>query len=145
MNYELTLTLRPSLYRFTAQEQYDKCYESLRTIFKYYKVFCIAELTQENNVHYHCIIELKSFKERALLLDKFRKHNHKFGRKTCTQLIDYPKYVEYLFKDIEKTSQLINDYVLQDDFELVRARYIQRINGFTEQCGSTGQVIDGRA
>lgn len=118
MLYEFTITLRPRLYSMTPQEQYDYCYPILRTILGDYKCSCIAELSQENNVHFHAKIDLKDFRARDILLNKFRKHHTIFGKKTCTQLINEPQYDEYMRKDMKKTGEIIKDYQVMDYFEI---------------------------
>lgn len=118
MLYELTLTIRPMMYRMEANEQYKFLYEHLRKILDKFKCSMIAELTSENNVHYHGKIELKDFQHRDSLFNKLRNYHKWFGRKTCTQLVDEPKYDEYMRKDIQKTKLLIEHPIVMDSFNI---------------------------
>lgn len=118
MLYELTLTLRPRMYSKTAQEQFDECYPILRKILGSYKCSCIAELTSENNIHYHAKIDLKTHLIRDSLFNKLRQYNTMFGRKTCTQLQNEPAYDDYMRKDIKKTEEIIKSPYVMDYFEI---------------------------
>lgn len=124
MLYEITLTLRPKMYSMSAKDQYKYLESVLRDIFKpsikeEYKVSLIAELTAEDNVHYHGIVELKNFKERARLIDSFRKYHSTIGKKSITQLVHYPLWVEYINKAISNTRQLIKDPIVFDDHQVL--------------------------
>jgi hypothetical protein len=121
MLYEFTITLRPALYRFTAQEQAERIRPILREVFKTARVKASAvyELTRENNIHVHCLIDLRDHKHRDRLFNLLRPHHATFGRKTCTQLVHYPEYVQYMRKDQDLTRNLINDCIVQDDYEVL--------------------------
>lgn len=119
MLYEFTLTLRPRLYNKTSQEQYDYCYPLLRRLLEKYKCSMIAELTSENNVHFHAKIELENFRARDRLINQLRNYNTVFGRKTITQLVNEPCYDQYMKKDIHVTLQVIKDPIVMDTFEML--------------------------
>lgn len=128
MDYEITLTLRPHMYRHPADAQHRLCKEYLQTIFKrdlmvghprHRKLTLVAELTQENNVHYHGIVRLTGHVDRARLLERFREYHKIFGKKTVTQLMDYPKWVKYINKDVAKTADIIGDPVVCDDYTVM--------------------------
>lgn len=119
MKYEFTLTLRPSLYNLTPKEQFNKLYDTLRDILKHWTCSCIAELTKENNVHYHGMIELTDFKDRDSFLNRFRKYNKWFGRKSCTQLKNEPEWILYIRKDMKETEEILGKSPqVDDDFEI---------------------------
>lgn len=119
MKYELTITLRPQMYRFDAREQYVRTSVWLKQILYPYKVSIVAELTQVNNIHYHGIIDLKDLRHRDKFLNRFR-GSLVFGKMTCTQLIDEPKWIEYMKKNIHITWDILNIYpVLLDEFNCV--------------------------
>lgn len=132
MLYEFTLTLRPRLYKYTAQEQFDYVYNTLRSILDKYKCSMIAELTGENNIHMHAKIELKDFKERNNLINKLRSYHMTFGKKTITQLINEPKYDAYMLKDIAITMQVIKQPVVMDAFDLFTKIYKPYIEQYEE-------------
>lgn len=111
MQYEFTLTLKPVMYKFTAQQQFDKTKNILIKILSKYTCSAVAELTQENNVHYHVLIELKNHEIRDQLLNSFRGFLI-WGRKSCSQLMNYPKYVTYMLKSISTVWPIIKGYPL---------------------------------
>lgn len=124
MKYEFTITLRPRLYKYSPSLQYRMTKSLLAGIMLHYQASCVAELTGENNIHYHCMIELKDHKHRDSLLDKFRQYNDTFGRKSCTQLMNEPKWREYMIKDYQTTFDIIGDTpVVQDTFEVADHLY----------------------
>lgn len=123
--YELTLTLRPSMYRLNPQEQFDKCFPILRKLTDTYCISIIAELTQENNVHFHCLVNLKDFVHRDKFLNVFRKYNNIFGRKTCTQLVDYYKWTKYMIKDVVQTSLIVTDPIVSNMHDLFRPKFVE--------------------
>lgn len=132
MLYEFTLTLRPRLYNLTAQEQFDLCYSILRLILEKYKCSMIAELTHENNVHFHSKIELQDFRARNRLINQLRNYNNVFGRKTISQLVDEPCYDKYMIKDIDKTSEVIKCPVVQDTYEMFGIFYKKYIDQYDD-------------
>jgi len=76
MKYELTLTLRPMMYNLSAKEQFRISKEHLIDLFMpngfpQYHISCIAELTGEHNIHYHCMIEIGSIEDKDKLMNKF--------------------------------------------------------------------------
>lgn len=126
MNYEVTLTLRPSFFRQRHprdQHQIAKEYLSqvmLRDSVRREKISLIAELTGEVNVHYHGIIFLKDHCHRAQFLNRFRRKDidRVFGRKTCSQLRNYPVWCEYMNKSTRDTRDIIGDPIVFDDFNV---------------------------
>jgi len=119
MKYAITLTLRPMMYRYTATEQFIKTGHQLREFLKSYNASVVAELTGENNVHYHGIIELSDLIHRDKFLNGFR-GSLIWGRKDCTQLMDEQKWITYLQKDIKHTKEITKLYpILCDDFQLL--------------------------
>lgn len=114
MKYEVTLTLRPYMYSMTAAEQYRTVKPRLFEILKPYKeCTCIAELTNEHNVHFHMMIELDSHKHKDKFLNEFR-NVKMFGRKSCTQVQFEESYRKYITKEIDKTNLLIGCPVVRD-------------------------------
>lgn len=128
MKYELTLTLRPQWYMLTAAEQHKKAKEILLDIFypngfMKYSVSCIAELTNEHNVHYHCLIELKDLEDKDKLLNKFRRNSKFFGRKSCSQVQYEDSYKSYMIKSIEDTRKIIGDPIVCDSYGVASIRF----------------------
>lgn len=109
MQYELTVTLRPAMYKYSAEEQFEKSKPWMVTILLNYQVSCVAELTQSNNVHYHAIIELKDHIERDKLINKIRQYKM-LGKISCSQLINNTKWIAYLQKDYSQTMKIIKTH-----------------------------------
>lgn len=118
MKYEFTITLKPQMYRYSAKEQFDKTRQYLNDKFVGYCVSCVAELTQDHNVHYHAMIELKDMTMKDKFLNQFR-GSATWGRKTCTQIVHERKWEEYLKKDITKTREVLGYPIVCDNFEIL--------------------------
>lgn len=141
MFYELTLTLRPRMYKESSRGQFELTAHLVRsTLYAVCnsKATIIAELTGENNIHYHCLIELKDLNQRAVLLNKFRSHDHIFGKKTCTPVQYYDSYIQYLVKDHKITREVLGICpIVTDDYEI----YHKGIECYANQImGPTGPV-----
>lgn len=54
----LTITLKPSLYDRSWQQQLLISIDDIREAFKDDKMTCVAELTSNSNVHYHCLLSI---------------------------------------------------------------------------------------
>lgn len=109
MKYEVTLTLRPHLYQFTPNKQFQLTSELLWKITEPWGECCtfVAELTNENNIHYHGVVVLNDLMERNRFLNRFRPHAKVFGRKTCMQVKYELSYEEYMRKDFKYTEEII--------------------------------------
>lgn len=122
MLYECTLTLVPRFAeRRSARDQFDDSKKLLLEVLqKHYKnasasASFIAELHQSNNVHYHGIIRLENHKDRDRFINRLRPLGV-FGRRTITQLENYPAYCEYMNKSVPTTRDIIGDPIVRDDF-----------------------------
>lgn len=134
MKYEFTLTLHPSNYINSAADQHKNSKQILTDIFypngfPAYQVTCIAELTQDHNVHYHCMIDLKDLEIKDKLMNKFRRYRRVFGRKTCTQVVYEESYKAYLVKDLDKTRRIIGDPVVCDFYGVATMKFLESIEG----------------
>lgn len=115
MKYELTVTLRPCMYTLTAAEQFKATSTILKIILDKFcqgaKFTAVAELTNENNIHYHCLLDIETLYDRDKLLNSFRwKGCHNiFGRKTCTQVKYEESYLRYMVKNTIYTSSIIDN------------------------------------
>lgn len=129
MLYELTVTLRPQLYRHTAKEQFNATRHAIEDILRSStrsqlrpKGFftAIAELTGENNVHYHCLVDLEDLEAKDNLLNRFRGWMKIFGRKTCSQVLYEDSYKNYMQKDLQSSWKVIGCPVIRDDYDCQR-------------------------
>lgn len=141
MFYELTLTLRPRLYKESTRGQFELTHHIVRSILYSVcssKATIVAELTGENNIHYHCLIELRDLNQRAVLLNKFRSYDHIFGKKTCQAVQYYESYIQYLVKDHSITREVLGRCpIVVDDYEV----YHKGLECFSgEHRGPTGPI-----
>lgn len=121
MKYELTLTLNGSIRNKTPPDQFNLTSSILRDILKGFQASMIAELHQDNTVHYHGLIELSDHKERNVLLNRIKKHHHYFGRKTCSQIRWEHSYGKYMKKDYNITKDIIEtDPIVIDNFNIFK-------------------------
>lgn len=110
IDYELTITLLPKLYKYTSNEQFEKTKNFINSL-RGYKVTCVAELTQTFNVHYHMIISSEhNTTPGENILDILRQYHNMFGKKSFSQVMDYNKWTTYLKK--KPYAVLIDDYHL---------------------------------
>jgi len=82
------------------------------------KASCIAELTAEHNVHYHCLIEIEGQLDKDDFLNRFREYNKFFGRKSCRGVDFKESFITYLRKDYQATSRIIVDPIVKDDYKI---------------------------
>lgn len=139
MKYELTLTLRPNLYTLEAKKQYEMTYPALKSILNNYKASCIAELTQEFNVHYHAIVDIDdNVLVREQLMNKFRPYNKWFGRKSFKPVQYEDSYIKYLVKDYHVTTKIIADPIVCDFKDLLKNHIYASKNLFSNLSPSIG-------
>lgn len=124
MKYELTVSLKPMMYKFSAQEQFKMTKELMLEIFKKHQASVVCELTKEHNVHYHCIIDFKSIIDKDRFLNRFRGYKQ-FGRKSCDQVRFENSYKEYMAKSIEELRPLLGDTVLTDYYHVQKSIFDQ--------------------
>lgn len=119
MEYEFTITLKPTLYRMSAKEQFRLTAPLVKQIIQGYKISIIAELTSANNIHYHAMVYLDNHKHRDQLINRVRSHHKTLGKISCSQLVDQPKWIEYLRKNKDVTNTIIEDWPwVRDDYEI---------------------------
>lgn len=124
----MTLTLKPAWYQYTPQIQYDIGFKYLWDILVPYKASFIAELTGENNVHFHGMIELENLEARAKFLNKFRGCRCKyFGRKSCSQVLFQDSYMKYMRKDMTATRVCIKDPIVRDHFGIFKMLFQDKL------------------
>lgn len=127
MHYECTLTLVPSWSkRRSARDQFILSKEELLEVLREHyrkdiKASFIAELHQSNDVHYHGVITLTDANDRDKFINRLRSRKI-FGRRTITQLVNFPLWVKYLNKDINKTSQILGDPIAIDTLNILGTR-----------------------
>lgn len=138
MDYELTITLHPMMYRMKPENQHIVCMKYLPKILKKFHHCLIAELTEQNNIHYHGIVRLNNLKHRNQLINKFRSHTLVFGRKNVKQLMDFGKWVEYIQKSLVDTYHIIETSpIVNDDYLIISThhKFEEKIKSFDEILG----------
>lgn len=121
MKYELTITLKPQLYQFPPQKQFDLSSQILwHVLLEFVEVSAVAELTSTHNIHYHCVISLEDLRHKDRLLNRFRPYCKVFGRSSCSQIMYEDSYINYMRKDLEKTKQIIKDPIVRDSFGIFK-------------------------
>lgn len=127
VDYAITITIMPSLYRKTYEEQYNETANSIKNLFHDCKLTLVAELTQAYNIHYHGIIAYPlcdgggSKDVRKIIFDRLRKYS-KVGNTKIDQITDYNGWVKYIQKDpsSKKYRPIENiDPVVVDDYKCI--------------------------
>lgn len=138
MKHELTITLKPHLYTKTARDQFRLTKDYILDILKPYKHTTVCELTANNNVHYHSLLDIEGIVEKDILLNRIRPYKA-FGRLTCTAVQYVTSYEEYIMKSIMDTTRVINEFaVIKDDYQLTPP-----INIFTNGGSPLKRLQDG--
>lgn len=137
IKYAFTITLKPSMYKYTSEEQYDKTY---MLTFKHLKSRClrltmVAEHTKAFNLHYHGIITLTVNKHQNIVkkfVDSFR--NHPFiGFVNVKPMENEQGWIDYIKKDLVCTkSALGRPPLISDDFHFVLKENEMDLEGFIQ-------------
>lgn len=123
MKYEITVTLKPSLYRLSHRDQHSKCFVPILSVVKGYRTSLMMDLTGELNVHYHGVIELPHIQDKQIVIDRFRKFSNLFGRKKIEQINYEASWISYLTKKGWLKELVPYDIVVRDDFRIFRGIY----------------------
>lgn len=115
MKHELTLTLKPYMYSKTAKEQFQATKEYVLDILRPYKHTTVCELTENNNVHYHSLIDIEGIIQKDILLNRIRPYKP-FGKPHCRQVQYEISYEKYLIKSIEQTTKVLNEHPIIADY-----------------------------
>lgn len=124
VRYAFTVTLKPNLYRFTPTEQYDMTYYRIHTILWSVanEYTCVAELTQNGNIHYHGIIDFIIIPNKSNMIrfkNSFRKETL-FGFNNIKQIDNDLKWIEYISKDLKTTKEEIDrPPIIKDEFKVI--------------------------
>lgn len=121
MQYEFTITLHPRNYGKSAIDQSKLIEKLVLEDLACYSISAVHELTQIENIHVHCVIQLTP-EEKTNLCNWLRKDRVRkiIGRCTLTQIKDYPKWIDYMKKDLEKTQKIIKrDPILIDNQQVL--------------------------
>lgn len=121
---EVTVTLKPFLYAHNPNVQMKMTKDLLKKCFGKYSVSIVAELTNEYNIHYHCMVDMKTHKEPLFYLhNKIRPHKQ-FGRRTVQRVQYYESYIKYMNKDIKKTNEILSQSaIVKDDLNILGVQH----------------------
>lgn len=116
--YAFTVTLKPVLFRYNADEQVRKTASELETYINGMssEFTLVAELTKNANVHYHGIIKFpinRITNINKYWKDKFR--NHKlFGFVDIKVMDDEDGWIDYISKDFVETNNSLCFPIISD-------------------------------
>lgn len=128
MKFELTITLKPFMYTYTAKEQFRMTRDKLVDIIGKRRCTAVAELTRENNIHYHCIVNVEGELDRDSLLNRFRPHSKIFGKKSLEQVRYEDSFEKYVCKDIQRVALIIGHYpVIMDGYNIDQRDFFPRL------------------
>lgn len=138
--YAFTLTLKPTMYKYTSEEQYDKTYLNA---FKHVKsramqVTMVAEHTKAFNIHYHGIVTFPIRADRPtknlrkVFVDSFR--NHPFiGFVNIKEVTHEPEWVSYISKELKDTRAIIGrPPIIADEFLVITDPTTMDIEGMQQ-------------
>lgn len=116
-NFSFTVTLKPCMYRYEPEEQYDlvknHLYITLKQLSNNFTL--VTELTQNMNIHFHGIIELYHKKK---WYSVFRKSD-KFGFTSCREISDMEGWKKYISKDLQLTLDMLERRpIINDDYKV---------------------------
>lgn len=130
MEYEFTITLRPTMYKFNATKQFELSWRIIRDRLQdIEKVSCVADLTKAHNIHYHCIIDLPNRKAIDKLLNKFR-GSQIIGSLHVSQLINNTKWKNYMSEKVKPTKDIITQSpVIRDYYGILGEKEYKKFEG----------------
>lgn len=126
--YSLTITLKPKLYSFGVEQQYDLA-KPIVTNLNIGKMTCVAELTKSYNVHFHMLLERDTTlqcigsKGRPIsfehfIANKFR-NSDTIGFFQLKKIDNKQGWIDYMSKDIQKTKEdMGRRVVVIDEFDI---------------------------
>lgn len=112
VNYALTVTLRPLMYKHEPEHQYDVTYDYVRrkllSLTEHFTLIC--EMTKSYNVHYHAVLSLplNDTSDCQKKIHKLFRNDPNVGFIYVKQVTDFDKWIEYIRKDIVKTCSVLN-------------------------------------
>lgn len=109
----ITITLKPKLYSFTAEQQFRFTYKYVEACTNVLEDYCcVAELTKDGNVHYH----LWTVGDHGIFIDRLKKYTECIGIINVTKLKhaiileeQAQNTYNYMTKDIERTYSRIRN------------------------------------
>lgn len=130
IDYAVTVTLLPKLFKFDPVEQYINTVSILQDkLNQYGEAVIIPELTPNNyNIHYHCIMKLrynKSMKGKPLeyVIKNIFRGSKYFGHTVVKKVENHDGWMRYMFKDLPETLRIL-------DFKLHERTLIERYIGY---------------
>lgn len=125
VRYSATVTLKPRMYQYKAEQQYDMSYPDLIKHLAcngYKNITVIAELTKNYNIHYHLTVTFP-FGENSKycncmkkFVDSFRR-SQMFGFVNIKQIDSEIGWIEYIGKQLKEfTDSTGRRPIIKDDF-----------------------------
>lgn len=115
----ITVTLPSSARKLSTEQQYSLYVDEYLNILNKHKHTSVVELTLNYDVHFHSLVSFKDLEKdvQPLMYAKnlFRKT---FGQTCIKQSTDSENWCKYMFKDLNKTNDMIKGRcLLRDDYE----------------------------
>jgi len=108
----ITLTLKPTLYKYQSITQYELTIPYVRSICQTFSNrFCITtEMTLQANIHYHILIHFDTSLKRIAFINKVRKCKFIGFYKISPEYKDFQgvfRSIQYLTKDLDTTKKVL--------------------------------------
>lgn len=114
--WSVTFTVRPELYQLPAFRQLSRTWGKLHDVLRMYtqSYVCVAELTKDDNVHYHTILQPSTLSPYSLNLMRDSLKNSKslgmcyINMNTIKNKGQWIKTYNYITKEYDKTNHIVN-------------------------------------
>lgn len=114
--WSVTFTIRPELYNLPAFRQLSRTWSKLHDILRIYtqSYVCVAELTKEDNIHFHTILQPSILSPYSLdLMQDSLKGNKLLGmcyinRHPIKNKMEWIRTYNYITKEYDKTNHIVN-------------------------------------
>jgi hypothetical protein len=110
-SYFVTITLDPKLYKYTSLTQFEMTACEVHNIIDHASLDygCVAELTDDANVHYHAWIDFRSYSHRIQFINRIKKCRIlgfiKINKEPIENVV---RVYDYMIKQYKITKQYIN-------------------------------------
>lgn len=132
--YAFTITLKPSMYKWSAREQFMRTYKQVKDVVKHLgPATIVAELTRNGNIHYHGVLQFFwKVDYKGLITQRFheamRNHCNLFGHHNITPVTDEDGWVGYLKKGQESFLQTVEiGAIVSDEFSYFTPDIIKQL------------------
>lgn len=151
-NTHVVITLRPELYKKRARSQYQTTYHNVETLLDIYtdSYILVAELTNDSNIHYHCLVEwakhMPEAKHRFIDVCKLSRVLGKpfINKKTIPNKAEWHRTYEYICKEIQITNRIINYNPKHEELETIKQVIVKHTTTKQDHNNELLDVIRGQ-